>query len=680
MSVVRVAYAETMIRLKKGTEARKCFDRALQSLPVTQHDRIWELYISWAKMFGVEETTIRVYRRYLMFDATHREDLVEYLESINQHEEAARQLAQCVNDDNYISPSGSTRHQLWMKLCDMCANHPAEVSKSVKVDAVIRSGISRFSDEVGRLWCRLADYYTRLGQFENSRDIYEEALKTVITVRDFTIIFDAYSKFEESVLTAKMQLMQQEDDNEASALYSDVELRMARLEYIMDMRPVWLNSVVLRQNPNNVHEWHKRAKILMGGGDKDKDEADERDIQAGLLCYLEAVRTIDSKKAQGRLSGLWLAIARLYEGNDDMQNARTVLRKATEVNYRSVEELAGVWCAWAEMEMKHQHFEEALNVMREAVAEPASTVRRNRRKAMPESNDNDETGGHVADRVHKSTLVWSLYLDLEESLGTVETCRAAYDRVMDLKVITPKMCLNYASFLEEHNFFEDSFRVYERAVLLFTFPHVKVIWMSYLDKFIARYEGTKLERLRDLFEQAVSAVPPTDAAEFFIKYAKAEEQYGMARHALAIYDRATRVVPEARRLDMYRLYILKVEQYYGVTKTRPVYERAIAELNDEMAKKLCIDFSKMERKLGEVDRARAVLQHGSQFADPRKDPGYWAEWREFEETHGNVDTFRDMLRVQQSVTTAYSQVLERMIEIYLCLNCAFDSFSLPSFR
>lgn len=641
-----------MIRLKRGTSARRCFDRALQSLPVTQHSRIWDLYIDWAKLIGVDETTVRVYRRYLMFDQSHREDLVSYLESIGQYEEAARQLAICLNDDHYVSPSGSTRHQMWMRLCDMCANHPAEVTRSVKVDAVIRSGICRFSDEVGRLWCRLADYYTRLGQFESARDIYEEAIKTVITVRDFTIVFDAYAKFEESVLTAKMQMMQQADAAEDPTLFSDVELRMARLEYIMDMRPIWLSSVVLRQNPHNVHEWHKRAKLLMGGDDKKEGS---QNIQAGLLCYLEAVKTIDPKKAQGRLSGLWLAIARIYESNADMPSARTVLRKATAVNYKSVEELAGVWCAWGEMEMKHEHYEEALSVMREAVLEPTAAMRRSRVSIGGESND---AMGHVADRVHKSTLVWSLYLDLEESLGTVETCRAAYDRVLDLKVITPKMCLNYASFLEDNNFFEDSFRVYERSVLLFTFPHVKPIWLTYIEKFIARYEGTKLERLRDLFEQAVSGVPPVDAAEFFIKYAKVEEQYGMARHALAVYDRATRAVSESRRLDMYRLYILKVEQYYGITKTRPVYERAIAELNDEMAKALCIDFSKMERKLGEVDRARAILQHGSQFADPKKDTGYWAEWREFEETHGNEDTFRDMLRVQRSVETAYSQVSE----------------------
>jgi pre-mRNA-splicing factor SYF1 len=68
------------------------------------------------------------------------------------------------------------------------------------------------------------------------------------------------------------------------------------------------------------------------------------------------------------------------------------------------------------------------------------------------------------------------------------------------------MVLNYAGFLEERQYWEDSFRVYEKGVSLFQFPHVKPIWKQYLDKFVARYAGTKLERARDLFEQ-VKASP-----------------------------------------------------------------------------------------------------------------------------------------------------------------------------
>jgi pre-mRNA-splicing factor SYF1 len=178
-----------------------------------------------------------------------------------------------------------------------------------------------------------------------------------------------------------------------------------------------------------------------------------------------------------------------------------------------------------------------------------------------------------------------------------------------------------------------------------------------------RYEGTKLERLRDLFEQVVSAVPTESAAEFYLKYAKAEEKFGLLRHAASIYDRATRAVPEENKLDMYRIYIKKVEQHFGLTKTRPIYERAITELPDDMTRQLCLEFAEMERKLGEVDRARAILTHGSQFADPRTEQQYWKVWREFEEAHGNEDTFRDMLRVKRSVEMALSNVR---------IPCAYD--------
>ena len=59
--------------------------------------------------------------------------------------------------------------------------------------------------QVGRLWCSLADYYIRRGLFEKARDVYEEGMTTVITVRDFSMIFDAMAQFEESLISAKME-------------------------------------------------------------------------------------------------------------------------------------------------------------------------------------------------------------------------------------------------------------------------------------------------------------------------------------------------------------------------------------------------------------------------------------------------------------------------------------------
>lgn len=44
----------------------------------------------------------------------------------------------------------------------------------------------------------------------------------------------------------------------------DVDLRLARLEALATRRPALLSAVMLRQNPHNVAEWHKRVKLFTG--------------------------------------------------------------------------------------------------------------------------------------------------------------------------------------------------------------------------------------------------------------------------------------------------------------------------------------------------------------------------------------------------------------------------------
>ena len=60
--------------------------------------------------------------------------------------------------------------------------------------------------QVGRLWTSLSDYYIRRGLIEKARDVYEEGLTTVVTVRDFSLLFDTLTEFESSLLSYKMQV------------------------------------------------------------------------------------------------------------------------------------------------------------------------------------------------------------------------------------------------------------------------------------------------------------------------------------------------------------------------------------------------------------------------------------------------------------------------------------------
>ena len=68
-------------------------------------------------------------------------------------------------------------------------------------------------------------------------------------------------------------------------MFVPLQRRLKRLEHLTTRRPELLSSVMLRQNPHNVHEWHKRVHLF--------PENPTRQI----LVYTEAVKTVDSDKA-----------------------------------------------------------------------------------------------------------------------------------------------------------------------------------------------------------------------------------------------------------------------------------------------------------------------------------------------------------------------------------------------
>ena len=293
-----------------------------------------------------------------------------------------------------------------------------------------------------------------------------------------------------------------------------------------------------------------------------------------MTSYTEAVRTVDPWKAVGKPSSLWTAFARFYEAHGDVANARAVFERASQADFRAVDDLSAVWCEWAEFEIRAGKWAEALSLMQRATAEPSgkrlhrsgkrsrSYSRRGRHsmenvlpgpctpcvESLPGAGDvapdRAAQSAAVRAKLHRNLRVWSLLLDLEESLSSVASAKAAYDRVISLKVslaaglapptqeptpllpppqvATPLMVLNYAAYLEERSFFEDAFRAFERGVMVrlrprplagcfalpvrlalqaFPWPHVKELWVAYLSKFVERYGGSKLERARDLFEQ-----------------------------------------------------------------------------------------------------------------------------------------------------------------------------------
>lgn len=65
----------------------------------------------------------------------------------------------------------------------------------------------------------------------------------------------------------------------------------------------------------------------------------------------------------------------------------------------------------------------------------------------------------VQARLFKSLKLWSFYVDLEESLGIVESAKAVYDKILELRIANAQIIVNYAAFLEENQYYEESFKV-----------------------------------------------------------------------------------------------------------------------------------------------------------------------------------------------------------------------------
>lgn len=74
---------------------------------------------------------------------------------------------------------------------------------------------------------------------------------------------------------------------------------------------------------------------------------------------------------------------------------------------------------------------------------------------------------------------------------------------------------------------------------------------------------------------AAAPDPPASRPALYLLYAQLEEEWGLARHAMAVYERATRAVEPAQQYDMFNIYIKRAAEIYGVTHTRGIYQKAI---------------------------------------------------------------------------------------------------------
>lgn len=115
-----------------------------------------------------------------------------------------------------------------MELTEFIAKFPLR-AQHIGAESILTDALQRYPEEAARLWVFTADYYTRLGEFDRARQVFDQSMDTCETVAAFGILYSAYLKFEQTLA----------DMSEADEDYD-------RLEQLLERRPFLLSNVVLR--------------------------------------------------------------------------------------------------------------------------------------------------------------------------------------------------------------------------------------------------------------------------------------------------------------------------------------------------------------------------------------------------------------------------------------------------
>lgn len=665
---------------------RKEFNRSLFNLPITQHHLIWPLYLEFANKIG-GLTLIQTYTKFLQYEIPEDlqtndnqfgvsiEEIILKLIANGGIKEASALFKTILQNFSKYALMGKSQLQLWLDFSDLISTNAKILlqNSSFEIDSfyeeLIFEGLEKFPDQISKFYLKLILYHVKRKNFQKCRYLFDKGLKECVTVRDFIIIFDSFTEFEEKLINeiaAKLEL--NEDDKE---LTLDLNIRMTYLEQLIDNRAIYLNDMMLRQDPNNIDEWMKKIEI----------HETTQNINKVLSSYAEALTTINpfkahslSNNANNTYPQIWMNYAKVYTSNKDYKTASVILSKAIQSQFQSPDDLASIYIEWSQLENIAGNYDEAIKIVEDA----CNFIPENEYEFIDYTDDSIDV--HI--RLHKSTKLWSYYLDMLESfvesgtLEEIERVSQAFDKLIYLKIATPLNIVNHASFLEDWEYYEKSFTIYELGIKIFKYPISFEIWNIYLVKAITHKLNT--ERIRDLFEQCLNGdnneqtrCPPDLCKPIYILYSRFEEENGLILKSLkalkSCIDRLNEGLSQGfnkskiiqQKCDVYKIIIEKYELLEDISLLRETYSTILQDMSLPVDKlvSFAVKFIDLETKHKEFARVRSLFKHILELKNPVELSEVWEKWQQFELKFGNENEYKELLRYKRLTTTKFETEL-----------------------
>ena len=666
MPTIWINYIQFLIEQNLVTKTKIVFNKALQMLPITQHKKLWDFYIPWLEsLTGCHKTKIEIYKRYVKFNPDYKEKFINFLIGIKEFNLSINYIIEILNDENFYSKENKSQYYYWIMICQIINNYPeyldiTKYNKELTVDKLIRHGIKKYTDEIGNLWVTLANYYIKIGLIEKAREVYEEALEKVLTVRDFSLIFNSYLNFEQEMMkqflfnyenideseveqinigkgninskieedelenalnNLNIKEINEEDDNIKNNKSNNgnkdnsnlKKFNFIRVNNLLQRRPFLLNSTILRRNPNNVAEWLKRIDLM-----KDKN-----DTKLIINLYEECLSTIKLNEAYGKLSEIYISFANFYEENNDIKKANEIYYKGCNLNFKNTEENVNMWCLWCEMNIRQNKYEDAYKII----------------KYICTNNINKYY------KYNKNIRLWSLYVDLEMNLNTNNERQVIYiyNKMIDYKIATVETIFNYIIFLEKIKNYEKIYNIYEQSLDLFSWPNAYDICLCYLVDYINYYKNEKIEIFRDIIKNII--ILSGHLKIFYYIYAFYEEKYGLYNHCIDILKEASQNVKEEEKPEIHSVIIAKSAKYFGIQKVRLAFDDAMNNLEKSYVLEIGLKYISLEIKFKEINRARGIFKYlGKLFNPDNKEykEEFWEIWDNFEKMYGDTTSYQEM--------------------------------------
>ena len=677
MPMIWVNYIQFLMEQNLITKTRLIVNKSLQMLPITQHKKIWDIYIPWVEsLSGCYKSKIDIFKRYLKFNPDYKEKFVHYLVAIKEFNYAIELIIEILNDENFFSKENKSQYYYWVMICQIINNYPECINsnkneKYIDIDKLIRHGIKKYTDEVGNLWVTLGNYYIKIGLIDKAREIFEEALEKVLTVRDFSLVFNSYLSFEQNLMKQNIFNAVDEDEdeemivegsnkesNENKNILDNFEMKelenafielnikginitnkkgkkskckkeqqekkdnnnldkgkfnIIRVNNLLQRRPFLLNSTILRRNPNNCNEWLKRIDLIK----------EKKDINQIKNMYEEALNTIKINEAYGKLSDIYISYAHFYEEIKDIQKANETFYKGCNLNYKKTDENVNMWCLWVEMNVRQKRYKDAYKII----------------KFICTNNINKYY------RYNRNLKLWSLYADLETNLNTNNEKQVIYiyNKMIEYKIANIETIFNYVTYLEKIENYDKIYNIYEQSMDLFTWPNIYDLCLCYIIDYINHFKNEKIEIFRDIIQNII--VSSGHMKIFYYIYAFYEEKYGLFNHCIDILKEASQNVKDEEKPEVHSVIIAKCAKYFGIGKIRIAFDDAMNNLEKSYVLEIGLKYIAIEIKLKEINRARGIFKYlGKLFNPDNKEykEEFWEMWDHFEKLYGDVNTYQEM--------------------------------------